>query len=113
MRIGDLFKRTKKQGLPHAVDRFANPLDVLNMTMDEELILMTGKVRGVETIPVLMEKYQAGDAVELIQKLPGLKPVDWRRRLRNWIVRLEGGYESDPHAKEFQELKRQRTRRPR
>lgn len=113
MRIKDLFKRTRKQTLPHQVERFGNQLNVLELSRDEELILMTGKVRGTEGIPRLMVKHQARNAVELVNALPGLKPVDWRRRLWLWFVRLEGGYDSDPHWKEFQQLKRERTRRPR
>ena len=104
----DLFKhRSVRDKLPRLETTLANP-DRLDIDPKVELLLMTGRIRDESRAWEVMEEMGVTEGYEAVRLLPPPPKVNWRKRVQNWLARLEGGYTSDPHLWELSQLRREK-----
>jgi hypothetical protein len=103
-----LFKELDRRAkLPHLERDYTNG-ERLDMNPDVEIILRTGRIRDEARARKLMEEMGVKTGYEAVELLPPRPPVNWRKRVQNWLARLEGAYTSNPHAGEFAELRKEK-----
>ncbi len=110
--VSKLVKQLNKQ---HRIARL--PTELINtykvgeQDADTLLILMSAQARDPHAVQRLMQRYNVTSAAELIPLLPKRKRPNWKKRLLNWLRRLEGSYAADPIHREFLAERQIRTMR--
>lgn len=95
--------------LPHLPAQLVNPYDPRALTVDEQLVMMSGRARDpAKAVQVIQE---AGAASALDMDLRREKPkANKRERLMNWLRRLEGSTPTERVYSDF--LKHQKEAAP-
>lgn len=102
-----LFKELDRRAkLPHLEKEFTNG-ERLDLNQDVEIILLSGRIRDESRAEQLMEELGVHTGYEAVALLPPRPPVNWRKRIQNWIARLEGAYTSDPLQAELAKIRKQ------
>lgn len=95
-----IFRRSIRESLPRLDNSLTVNYDRTALTEDERLILLRGVAKDPAEARRIMREYGASNAVELLALLPKPK-INWRRRLRRWLLTLEGSHQSDPSKDSF------------
>lgn len=90
-----IFRRSIRESLPRLENSLTVGYHRESLTIDEELILLRGVAKDPAEARRMMKEYGAANAIELLKLLPAHK-INWRRRLRRWLLTLEGSHQSDP-----------------
>ncbi len=99
--IKSLFTLKPREKLPRLRNSLSTSFDLQELPPDIELILLTGRVKDPESARRLMEKYGVDNAPDLLKLLPKRR-INWRRKLGNMIMRLEGSQATNPYLKHLQ-----------
>jgi hypothetical protein len=59
---------------------------------------LTGRVKDPEAAQKLMDKYGVDNAPDLLKLLPKRR-VNWKKKLANIVMRLEGSQATNPYLK--------------
>lgn len=70
--------------------------DVTALDDDELLLIMDGRVKDRHMIDRLRRQHGLQRAADLIPLLPRRKKTPLRKRIMDWLRRIEGSYEHDP-----------------
>lgn len=94
--IKHIFRRTIREQLPRLENSYTTRYDPASISEDEHLILLAGVAKDPAEARRIMAEYGAPNAVELLKLLPKHK-IDWRGRVKRWLLSLEGSYQTDPY----------------
>lgn len=87
---------------------YANPYDEDDITPHQWRVLARIGARDGIGVQYALNKYKVHTVDELIQHLNHHSPThQFKKRLRNALGRLVGGYDYDPHAKETKRAMKQ------
>ena len=90
---------------PRIPSHLVTPFDMTTVSPDELMVFKAGKARDVHYVAKLMERYEAKNAVELLQRLPRAKRPSVRERIRALIMRAEGSLPYDPIKREVRAIR--------
>lgn len=94
--IKSWFKKSTYHLLPPLQNTLTSRYDPALATDDELLLMMSGHVKDPAEARRLMAEYGIYNAPQLLPLLP-VRKVDWQRRVRNWIMFLEGSQATNPY----------------
>lgn len=95
-----ILKRSIREHLPRLENSLTVAYDPATLTEDERLILLRGVAKDPGEARRIMQEYGAANAVELLAMLPKPK-INVRRRVKRWLLGLEGSHLSDPTKDKF------------
>jgi hypothetical protein len=101
----------RSQPLPKLPRQLVTEFDPSCCSDDELIVFMAGAARDRHHVARLMRRYCVSTAAELLPLLPKTKPPSLRKRVLDWLRRLEGSTAYDPlahsHNIQRRELKRE------
>ncbi len=101
--IRRLFLRSKRDMLPKLLRGLRREMDYADIDEQEiSLALMSGRFRDADHARRFMSEHGVTTAAELLPLLPKRAPVDWRKRLRLWLISVTGSYPTDPYEREWE-----------
>lgn len=68
-----------------------------NVTEDQRLLMLLNKARSPHAASLLMQKHQANNAAELLDKLPPKRRISFGARVNSLLLRLDGDTPGDPY----------------
>lgn len=98
-----LFYVSLRQQLPRLRHHLTNGRELDTRDEESHILLEAGLVRDWTGGKHLMKSRRLS-AQQLFWLLSERRRADWRRRLRNRIIVLFGGYPSDPHRPELRDM---------
>lgn len=96
--IKRMFTLKLREKLPRLSNTLTTSFDTASLPPDIELILLTGRVKDPEAARKLMEKYGVDNAPDLLKLLPKRR-INWKKKLQNLIMRIEGSQPTNPYLK--------------